>query len=501
MGSSQSSTIKRPSESSSRGSIRSSVSSIATSNCSSRASTSSNGSVGQVKSLLRKKRKKAHLIANRYVVGELLGQGSSALVRAASDRITGNIRAVKIIDAALKDHWGKLAGAVDQDLLKTMTRGEGIWRRIGAHEHCVELLDSVLQSGKYYMVMQKCDASLRQKMCVVQRETDDVIAHLLRNMISGIQRVHEVGVVHRDVKPNNFLITGAGGPCRYWCVKLCDFGLATYLPTQGLLHNPAGTVPYMSPEMLDNRGYTEKTDMWSLGVTAYLMVCKDFPYWPSEATPKEEDIKRAIIEGRPRPRFLRASDGDRDERCRKPLSAELTSFIELLLQRSEHLRCSASEALSQPFLNTPDSLSMARNSHLAKLLLQQEESGCDWTRQRSAPATSSSESVVSFTKQVVQEKDIGGAASAPAPLWAFSSREAAECSTLESPKDQPTSPMSHMSFGRSLSRSSERSSSNDSHAPVRLDSVDTCVSTTPSLGSLDEEVYQRPAGQLRPSRQ
>jgi len=485
------------------------------------ANASSSSSSPQAKtSLAKKKRKKAFLIANRYVLGEQLGQGASALVRVATDNANGAIRAVKILDVRLNDRFGK-RGAVDHEALKTIARGEGIWKRIGKHANCVELLDSVLHKGCYYMVMERYEASLKDKLSVVHRETEVAIAHLFRDMLSGIRRVHEVGVVHRDVKPSNFLVKYSDEHTKHWSVKLCDFGHATYIPTEGGLYNPGGTTPYMSPEMLDNRGYTEKTDIWSFGVTAYLMACREFPYWPAEASPKEADIKQAIIDARPRPRFVRAAlEGDREDRVRKPLSSELIGFLQTMLQRSCALRCSSDEALGHSFLARKSRPVTAPASSSAQML-QNEDLKLEWNIYNSAPAIVDAHILIDQAQnpKVQHERDFMAYDSAPGlgtgPTGSWSTRN--EELRHELPNPDPPSPISSHTVPRSISRSSDRSSARSSSSnkssqrnggdsqtashfdSLRLGSVGTCVSTDASprsLGSLSEEVYQRPRGTL-----
>jgi len=114
------------------------------------------------------------------------------------------------------------------------------------------------------------------------------------------------------------------------------------MPKQGLLTGCCGTAPYKAPEMIDRaRGYTEKVDIWSMGVTAYLILFGDFPYVPQRNRERYED---AILIGDPAPDY-----GSGEAQCHRP-SREAIIFISCLLSRSVADRCTAEQALQLPFM-------------------------------------------------------------------------------------------------------------------------------------------------------
>jgi serine/threonine protein kinase len=167
-----------------------------------------------------------------------------------------------------------------------------------------------------------------------------------RQMLLAIQACHSVGVVHRDVKPANFLVTKTGS------VKLCDFGLAAVEKNSGLV-GIAGSSPFMSPEMVQWKAYNCKTDVWSLGATAYLMVYGIFPYVIEEtkgaisACPRNRLMQRAIATNSP-PIAYTSEDG---VQCS---SALVRDFVQAMLERDTNKRPSSNECLLLPAMLLED---------------------------------------------------------------------------------------------------------------------------------------------------
>ena len=119
-------------------------------------------------------------------------------------------------------------------------------------------------------------ASLKER--IRRRKTLEVEATLplLRQLCDGIQAVHEAGVVHRDVKPSNVLVTREGD------VKVCDFGLA-FTEGVGLTRitqtgASMGTPEYMAPEQIEGRRVDSRADIYSLGALMYEVFTGELPF-------------------------------------------------------------------------------------------------------------------------------------------------------------------------------------------------------------------------------
>jgi serine/threonine protein kinase len=173
-------------------------------------------------------------------------------------------------------------------------------------------------------------------------------------MLAGIAHMHSFGIIHRDIKPDNFLVGGKEGNI----VKICDFGLSAKLPESGCLKGILGTAPYMAPEMLATQQYDEKADVWAFGVVAYLLLCGEFPYQTSDGSAGM--MKKAILKGAPA------------DCAREWLSASAMQFLQQVLARTPRKRLSASVAQTSMYLTGTHSDSLPS---LAKVLTLAKRTG------------------------------------------------------------------------------------------------------------------------------
>ncbi|HUI03057.1 MAG TPA: serine/threonine-protein kinase [Acidimicrobiales bacterium] len=189
------------------------------------------------------------LVAGRYRVGALLGQGGMADVYRATDTVTGTEVAVKLVRSADPDLARRLALEA-----KALARLE--------HPGLVRLLDAGVHGQQAFLVMELVDGptlSARLRRGALSPERTAVLG---RTLAGALAFVHTQGIVHRDVKPANVLL-GPGPRAR-----LADFGIARLADAASLTvtGTTLGTAGYMAPEQLEHHAVGPAADVWSLGI-------------------------------------------------------------------------------------------------------------------------------------------------------------------------------------------------------------------------------------------
>jgi len=281
----------------------------------------------------------------QYILKGKLGKGAFAQVHLARpvsrDKEVQEV-AVKITDLsksrrAAKDESDE--ADIDERAKRSVEREVCILRRVGAMPHCVGFHEEFFDGQLSYIVMERCDMTLLQALEHTPELTECTLARIIKEMLQALNNIHRLCVVHRDVKPDNFLCSGEKGT-----IKLCDFGLAAVVSgRKGELKGVYGTAPYMSPEMLGGHGYGAETDIWSLGIIAYVLLCGQFPYQPTEST--AQAMKVAILVGTPQPNF-------QDMAGLYPSPAAL-AFLHMTLHRNRTARPSAADALRLQWVGAP----------------------------------------------------------------------------------------------------------------------------------------------------
>lgn len=215
------------------------------------------------------------IVAGRYVVRHVLGEGGMGVVFAAWHRELDIPVAIKCLRPEIAEH------GVSAERFRREARAVASFRS----EHICRVLDvGTLPSGASYMVMEYLDGcDLAQYL--VQRgrlRYPEAVAYLLQ-VCDALSEAHGAGLIHRDLKPANiFVERRSTGVSR---VKVLDFGVSKSIDPQ--LQQPAltrtanlvGSPLYMSPEQLDSpREVDTRTDIWALGVVAYELITGQPPF-------------------------------------------------------------------------------------------------------------------------------------------------------------------------------------------------------------------------------
>jgi len=273
-----------------------------------------------------------------FVIGERLGKGAYGHVYSVQRRSAGkdDELAVKTTDCRKPPKHSIDEQKQCHDLRRRAFKEAHLLKLFKNQARIIDFKGHFMESGIHYILMEKCPFGFRQLLA--QRDVNEAFYALVFNqMLQALQVIHGLNVIHRDIKPDNFLFT------RDWTVKLCDFGLAEQLSSsRSKTSGTHGTLPYMSPEMVNEEGHNTKTDIWSLGVTAYLLLYGIFPYMPEMPT---RDMKMAIYLGLPAPIFHPC------QACAEiKVSTSVEQFLRMLLQRKPRRRPCAKAAMKHPWI-------------------------------------------------------------------------------------------------------------------------------------------------------
>ena len=149
----------------------------------------------------------------------------------------------------------------------------------------------------------------------------DIVIDLLIQIFGVVDYLHSVkGIVHRDLKPENFMIKidADNKPL----IKLIDFGFAAYIPKNGeKLHDFLGTREYVAPEIVQEKGYTEKVDEWALGVIFYNMLTGFEPFRGNTPSELRDSVLFSPI------KFDKIENVDLRELCQKLLNRYVSKRI------------------------------------------------------------------------------------------------------------------------------------------------------------------------------
>lgn len=218
------------------------------------------------------------------------------------------------------------------------------------HPNIVKYIDLKKTKNHWYLITEFISGGsltdiLHKYMAMYQRPfPEDIVQHIMRQIVSAVQYLHFNRIIHRDLKLDNILVNFASDYDKQTLnlkncqVKIIDFGFATILNSDKT-NTVLGTPPNMDPKILEQittgiptNGYTEKVDIWSLGTLCYEMI---MGYSPFRATNMQE-LYQKVKKGN----YILPSN----------LSEEIVSFINSMLQQDDEERADADELMNHKFL-------------------------------------------------------------------------------------------------------------------------------------------------------
>ncbi len=194
------------------------------------------------------------LLAGRYRVVGLLGQGGMGEVYRADDLKLGQPVALKFLPQAV---------AADDEWLSRFLTEVRVARQI-SNPHVCRVYDVGEAEGHHFLSMEYIDGEdLASLLRRIGRLPQDKAVQIARQVCTGLAAAHEQGILHRDLKPANVMIDGRGN------AKITDFGLAGLAESFTREDAFSGTPAYMAPEQLAGREVTRRSDIYALGLVLY----------------------------------------------------------------------------------------------------------------------------------------------------------------------------------------------------------------------------------------
>jgi len=231
------------------------------------------------------------ILKDRFVLEDIVGSGGMAIVYRATDRVTGNTVAVKI----LKEEF------VSDEQFRRRFLNESRAISMLRHRNIVSVIDFDFEGNLQYIVMEYVDGITLKDFIRSQKIIPANIAiKVTAQILSALQHAHERGVIHRDIKPQNIMILNDG------TIKVMDFGIARInkFETVTMTDKAIGTVYYISPEQARGEHTDERSDIYSIGVMLYEMLTGEMPF--DGDTPVNVAIKQ-IQSAATRPRSINRS--------------------------------------------------------------------------------------------------------------------------------------------------------------------------------------------------
>ncbi|KAK4512287.1 uncharacterized protein ATC70_002984 [Mucor velutinosus] len=246
-----------------------------------------------------------------------IGQGASGSVYLADHKTTNAKVAVKQMDLSKQSRLDLIVNEI-------------MIMKESHHGNIVNFLDSFLVRGDLWVVMEYMEGGALTDVIEHNTMTEQQIATVCYETAKGLDHLHSQNIIHRDIKSDNVLLNFAGQ------VKISDFGYCAKLTDQrNKRATMVGTPYWMAPEIVKQKEYGAKVDIWSLGIMAIEMIENEPPYL-------DEEPLKAL--------YLIATNGTPSLKNPDKLSKELKSYLAVCLCVDVKSRATAAELLEHDFI-------------------------------------------------------------------------------------------------------------------------------------------------------
>lgn len=260
-----------------------------------------------------------------WIKGKMIGAGSFGSVYMAMNQFNGELMAVKQVELSHQDNNTRQQKMID------VLRHEIDMMRPLNHENIVQYR-GFKQEGEFLNIFLEyvSGGSLTSILIQMGKFGEQLVKHYIRQVLAGLEYLHSRNIVHRDIKGSNILVNDKGE------IKISDFGLSKRVEPQNIQyrHSMQGSVFWMAPEVVRQRGATSKADIWSLGCLVIELITGQHPF------PQMSQMQAIFKIGQGIPPEIPES-----------VSPGLQDFLKLALHPNEKDRPNAAQLLTHAFLN------------------------------------------------------------------------------------------------------------------------------------------------------
>ena len=264
-------------------------------------------------------------ISELYEIKGNLGKGKFGQVKLGIHKESGKQVAIKIINKKYVEDMEFEQIKSEIDILK-----------IAKHPNIIKLYD-VFENEKYiYIIMEYCPGGdlfsyIEKRDFKIKEER---AAEIIHKLCTAVYFLHQYGIVHRDLKPENILMMDQTDTAD---IRLVDFGLGKMLGPGEKCDEPFGTFSYVAPEVLQEKPYDFKVDLFAIGIITYLLVAGFLPFDDEDS--EKEIARQTVYDPTPFPKKIWDN-----------ISQEAKMFVDNLLSKDPEKRMNLQEVLQHKWL-------------------------------------------------------------------------------------------------------------------------------------------------------